>query len=122
MGKYQYGSRMVQAPPRPWEIHPIWRGIGCLMIIIIPILSYAGAVLFVDANQKNGWLRLPPEFTRAVVLPFVGVVPHLLSYVVTTIILMLIGFAALMIIYSILYRAVGPSQYSPIDSPPVRRR
>jgi hypothetical protein len=26
--------------PFPWRVHPIWRGIGCLLLIILPFVAY----------------------------------------------------------------------------------
>lgn len=26
--------------PFPWRVHPIWRGIGCFLMILIPVISY----------------------------------------------------------------------------------
>ncbi len=30
---------------RRWEIHPIWRGIGCALILLIPIMAWFTARL-----------------------------------------------------------------------------
>lgn len=26
--------------PFPWRVHPIWRGIGCMLLIVIPIIAF----------------------------------------------------------------------------------
>lgn len=26
--------------PFPWRVHPIWRGIGCLLLLILPVVAY----------------------------------------------------------------------------------
>lgn len=45
--------------PFPWRVHPIWRGIGFLLLILIPIISYGLAELLLD------WFTLRnPNFTR----------------------------------------------------------
>jgi hypothetical protein len=31
--------------PFPWTVHPIWRGIGCLLMILLPIIAYGLAEL-----------------------------------------------------------------------------
>ena len=32
MGRYGKLSRQVETRNRPWAVHPIWQGIGCLML------------------------------------------------------------------------------------------
>lgn len=121
MAKYsKYNPRDRMAEPR-WKIHPIWRGIGCLLIIMIPIMAYAGAVLLVDANNQQGWLPVPMILRQVVSLPFIGSVPYLGARLLTSGVLMIIGFAVLMILYSMLYKIIGPPQYGPLDAPPQGR-
>jgi hypothetical protein len=120
MSKYTIYSRRPPPKPRPWKIHPIWRGIGCLMLIIIPILAYAGGVLLVEANSKQGWVPVPGEFMRSVNLPAIGVVRHLVATLFVTLLLTFIGFGGLMILYALIYRLVGPPSLGPLDAPPVR--
>lgn len=49
-------GRRRASGPFPWRVHPIWRGIGCLLLILIPIISYGLAELllaWLDANNPN---------------------------------------------------------------------
>lgn len=120
MGKYnKFESR--QAKPRPWEIHPVWRGIGCIMMLIIPVLSYAGAVLLYDQNRTAHWVKIPRELVQSISIPFVGSVPHLFANLIGAVLLMLIGYAIFMVFYALIFRIIGPPRYGPIDSPPLRR-
>jgi len=126
MSKYGFYSRLAPPKPRPWKIHPVWRGIGCLIMLLFPLLSYAGAVLLVDANFKQHWVPVPAEFFASYKLPYVGVVPHLLGILVVTILLMFVSFAGLMVLYAVLYRLIGPPTLGPLDVPvertPQKRR
>jgi hypothetical protein len=106
--------------PRPWRVHPIWRGIGCILIILIPFMSYLGAILLVRANQANHWVKIPAELMKTIKLPFVGSAPHLFATLAGTLVLMAVGFGVLMILYAALYRVSGPSMHSPLDAPPER--
>jgi hypothetical protein len=121
MGKYRAYTRPAQKP-RPWKVHPIWRGIGCLMILIIPAMSYAGGVLLVEQNMKYRWIPMPAELTKSMVLPLVGRVSHFYATLMATVVLMLIGFAIIVTIYALIYNMVGPSRLGPMDAPPERRR
>ena len=45
----------------------------------------------------------------------------LLAYLLVTVVLSLIGFGVFTALYSLIYSLFGPSQYGPLDSPPLRR-
>jgi len=107
---------------RPWKVHPIWRGIGCIMIVIVPILSYIGAVLLVEMNIEQSWVPSPAVLMQGVTIPIFDVtVPHLYANLVASGVLILISYAGLMVLYALVYSIVGPSKLGPLDAEPVRR-
>ena len=113
--------RSMEAKPQTWAVHPVWRGIGCLMMIVIPIISYAGAVLLVQGNSRQGWVRVTYELSQAVEVPFLGSIPYLYANLLVTLVLMLVGFALLNAVYALLRKATAPP--GPIyEVGPVRRR
>jgi hypothetical protein len=132
MGRYSVTQRTEE---RPWEIHPIWRGIGCFMILIIILLGYTLAKEAVDYNQRTQKLVLPDVVYKAVQIPYLNYIPALkkndvvnkflaqvkYGYLFFGLVFMFIGFGAFSLVYSALYRASGPSRYIPVDSPEVRR-
>lgn len=123
MGKY---SRQTKMPERPYEIHPIWRGIGCLLIVIGPFVAFAAAHMVVDLNVANHWVAIPREMNNTVVVPTFLQIPidpieHFYADLLVAVILLLLGFGVIMVIYAIMYSAVGPRR-SPLDAPPVRSR
>ena len=120
MGRHRSYTRQV-VKERPWDVHPIWRGIGCVLIILIPIMAYAGAVLLIRQNNINNWVSLPPELNMTYVIAYLGFKINF-SEVSATILLMFIGFGALVILYSFMYSLIGPSRYGPLDSPPIKRK
>jgi hypothetical protein len=120
MGRYR--SYTQQKPKeRPWDVHPIWRGIGCILIILIPIMAYAGAVLLVRENIINKWILLPPELADSFVIPYINTQVYFAD-IAATFILMFVGFGIFVIIYSFLYSLLGPPRYGPLDAPPVKRQ
>ncbi len=119
MGRYDRYTQKQEEQPE--GIHPIWRGIGCIMLILMPVMAYAGAVELVNANFANGWVPMPAEFAKAVDIPFLGTVRYLYAYIAMGLILLMIGYGILTILYSILYSAIGPPKYGPTDAPPPRR-
>lgn len=122
----KYGGRVV-VKPRPWQIHPIWRGIGCLMLILIPLLSLAGAQLLIDNGVLASVLGsfgfpIPADWMQELFAIPAGDVTY--SVTITTLILagllMFVSFALLMVFYTIMYSAMGPARYGPLDAPPER--
>jgi hypothetical protein len=116
---------------RPWEIHPVWRGIGCVLILIIPIMAWYAASLFL---QSNIHLPLPAEMVRPITIKY-SQVPQIDQYIsgfnhytishniavgqfLFAIFFMFIGFGILSLVYAVLLRAAGPSRYGPFDIPP----
>jgi hypothetical protein len=133
MGKYT----KFQRPPRErvYRAHPVWRGIGCLLIVIIPLISYAGAAILVDYGVGHGW-PFPPEFVgyirfpdwvwNAPVLPFLAApIAHYRSLwaVLTVFLLLLVLLSGIFsTLYAVLYRFMGPSRYNPLDAPPSKHK
>jgi len=121
MGKY--GRLAGQAPPPspPWKIHPVWRGIGCFLILIGPVMAYIVADMLVAMTMSEGWYPLPRDLTRPYQIPLIEItVPHLFANLMATALLLLLGFALIMILYTIIFSVAGPGRYTPLDSPPVR--
>ena len=116
---------------RPWKVHPVWRGIGCILLLIIPIMSWYATTLFLQSNTK---VVLPPELTRVVVIPATHVteidkvifqvnhyfdrVHFVFGQIFFTVIFSIIGFGILAFLYAILFRIAGPPRYGPFDVPP----
>jgi len=114
MGKFSKYDSPVKMKSKPYKIHPIWQGIGCLLLILIPIMSYAGGVLFVGANLRNKWVPMPPELYGP------PSSPGMYGYLAVAVILSLFGFIVFVIFSSILYRFIGPKKT--MDAPPPTKR
>jgi hypothetical protein len=114
MGKFSQYEVTVRKPKAPWRIHPIWRGIGCLMMIIISGISYAGSVILVDANLKNSWLPFPREFYGPPGNPL------LYAQIGVTVLLSILGYLIFVIFYTLIYRLIGPPPLGPTDAPPIK--
>jgi len=103
-------------------IHPAWRGIGCIFMVLIPILAYAAAVTLVRENLKQRWVELPSEMLGFFSLPSLGRVYY--ADIAVALGLLFIIFALFTVAYALVYRLVGPSYYGPTDAlpPPKRKR
>jgi hypothetical protein len=101
MGRFQQYQRDVK--DEKVGVHPVWRGIGFLLMGLVGVMSYAGASLLVDANKTRQWIIVPEEIRGGV-----SWAPDLYAELVVAFFLMLIGFGVLTIVYSIIYRATRP--------------
>ncbi len=63
----KHGSYQVEDPGRKEkkQEHPIWRGIGCVMIIVVPLFSFFAASLLIDSRQHFPWMIIPQEIIVA---------------------------------------------------------
>lgn len=112
MGKYiSYYSQKDK--PRHRGVHPVWRGIGFLLIFIIPVLSYAAALVTLEENAKRAWVAIPQELISPVVEPM------LYAKIFLTVIFMFILYGIITFISFVLYSAFGPPLYGLLDAPPV---
>ncbi len=120
MGKYK--THQTAPPPRPYDIHPIWRGIGCLLVLIGPPVAFAAAHLLVDENLRQGWYPLPRDLMRTFVVPGINYpLAHFYASLVVAAVLLFLGLGLLMLLYTIVYSVAGPGR-NPLDAPPVRER
>jgi len=92
------------------------------MIVLVPILSYIGAVILVEMNIVESWVPSPAVLLKTSTIPIVDVpVPHLYANLVATGVFILISYAGLMVLYALVYSIVGPAKLGPLDAEPVRR-
>jgi hypothetical protein len=91
--------------------HPIWMGIGFLLLIIIPGISWAASLILIDYDLKTGMYPITPNMIAP------GADPLLYVKIFSTVAISLLLFVLLYVIYFLIYRFVGPKRYSPLDAP-----
>jgi hypothetical protein len=106
MGKYSASFRLLTQKPRLWEVHPVWSGIGCLLLILLPILSFAAARLLVQENARQQMVYIPPYMWYGFTLPPIGRV--YLVDIALAILLLVVIFGLLTMLYSLVYRMFAP--------------
>jgi len=120
MGRYTH--RPGEVKERPYEIHPIWRGIGCILLIIGPFMAFSAAHILVNLDMEYEWLAVPREMRGAVTIDVLGLtIEHLYADLLVMVLLLLLGFGFLMVLYAIIYGMAGPRRFGPMDSPPIRQ-
>lgn len=132
MGKYSSYARRSQIP-RNRGVHPVMRGIGCLMIVIVPILAYGASVLLVNYGASHGW-PIPPDWLGtptfppllerisgvAFVLSILRGQTNLIANLVFTVAITIVIGGLMAMLYGYIYEIFGPPRYGPTDVPPPR--
>lgn len=87
--------------PFPWRVHPIWRGIGCLMLIILPLIAYGLTDVVINFAQANS-PALAQSLERNP-----SIVEHPYFRIVFTAVLSLVLYLVFSIVSSIIYSLAG---------------
>lgn len=64
MGKnseYTSSSHRPSSRDLQKRMHPIWRGVGFALMILIPIMAYAAMKVFLEQNGIHNWFPLPTD-------------------------------------------------------------
>ena len=132
MGRHTSFQRERERAQRG-QVHPVMRGIGCVLLVLIPIISYGTAVYLVNYGARSGW-PIPPDwlgtpeiypFLRRfaglnVILNFLQAQTNLTANLIFAIALTVLLFGILSILYGVIFKMFGPAQYGPTDVPPPR--
>jgi len=130
MTKYSVASTRGRTQ-RPEQTHAVWRGIGCLLMIIVPVISWFLAAETVRWGVEHRW-PLPYQLMGYPVMPDIlwkvpGLVPglvfiqdqqNLYATIAIAVAFVVIAGGLISYFYSLIYRIAGPSRYGPLDSPP----
>ena len=134
MTKYAGDLQKKEAAQRK-ALHPIWYGIGCLMSILTPIISWAAASVLLDYGISQKWKYVMamggnvhfPDFVSKI--PVINVAANYLSRIpffeglfLFFVLFLLIFSGTFALLNASLYRMFGPPRYTDIDAPPPPRR
>ena len=127
MSRYMRASqRSRDKEPTP----PIWRGIGCLLALIVPLMSWILAYWTVEWARTSGWplpyqmmgyVTTPPAMWSVPGLPpilaFIERQPHIYMTLLVTIAYVLALSGLMSVVYSFVYKIIGPPHLGPYDGP-----
>ncbi len=113
MGRDNIYSSKPDLTAREKSIHPIWRGVGFGLVVILPIISYIAALLLIQANRTEHWFTIPVDLYSK------GSDPYFTIKLVLTLIIFALFSIVFTTIFMLLYSIFGPSRYGPTDVPPV---
>jgi len=127
MGKYAKYQRKSE---KKREMNPIWRGIGCILIVIVPVISYALMVIFspviIATNlvplDLLGKAKFPEWALKAPVLGditfFIGGINDLWFKLIAFFVFLLLLTTIFSLIYTSILQVIGPPRYTDKDAPP----
>ena len=134
MGKYTSSSRK-RIKPRSEGPHAIWRGIGCIMMLIIPAISIAAGIQTVNYGLEQKWSfpfqlmgnpKLPEFFYKSSGLLYLfgqlTRITNLYAFAAVSFLYIVVIGGVISMIYAFVYNMVGPSRYGPTDAPPPKIR
>ncbi|MFQ5616608.1 MAG: hypothetical protein ACE5GO_09155 [Anaerolineales bacterium] len=104
-----------------WEIHPVWRGIGCMFFFLIPVIGFMSAVLLVQEGIPQQWIPLTPDLANRVTWPVFGTFPLYYTLEITAAVAFIL-YAFFVVLYAAIYRVIGPPKYGPQDAPPIKKK
>lgn len=129
MAKYDYFQQSRK--PAKKEMHPIWRGIGCVTMILVPVISWAAAMVFLDYGLSHKWpflyqlsgtVRLSDFIYRIaffnVIANYISSIDYLRAKLIFFVIAIMLFSSIFAMLYAVLYKIFGPPRYSELDAPP----
>jgi hypothetical protein len=131
MAKYQTYQKHKELPRN--EVHPVWRGIGCLIIIITPIISWAAAEVLLGIGKAQKWpflyelgdyIRFPEYVYKIpvvlVVANYISGFAYLKALLLFFVLLLILFSGVFAVLNAMLYRMIGPPRYTALDAPAPR--
>jgi hypothetical protein len=133
MGKYSSSTTLKKSSiSKPKQPNEVLRGIGCMMMVVIPAISIIAAHESVKYALDQKWRIIPYQLLGNPRMPDIA---HKLSGLYTlfkpitkienfyadalvSLIYMVIISGLISVIYAVIYNIVGPSRYGPTDAPP----
>jgi hypothetical protein len=98
------------------QINPIWRGVGCILIIALSVGGYFFADWAFYQNDTHNWVSLPDYIINVSFLPWLP--SGLLLKLGVAIVFMVIAYGVMSLLFAILF-PVQPGEY---DAPPLKRK
>jgi len=127
MGKYAKYQRKSEKKP---GMNPIWRGIGCILIVIVPVISYAMMVIFSPViiatnlvpSELLGHVKFPAWVLKSPILSdvtfFIGGINDLWFKLIAFFVILLLLTAIFSLLYTMVFQLIGPPRYTDKDAPP----
>jgi uncharacterized membrane protein len=115
-------------------MNPIWRGIGCILLVILPLIGYGLTVLLIPILLETGYVpfelqgrvNFPLWFYRLPVLSgmanFIRGINNLYLGIIVFIVVLVLLTGISSLIYVAILQIIGPPRYSELDAPPSKHK
>ncbi len=122
MGRSNYTFRDTNVGKQSKGINPVWRGIGFLILVALTVGAFWLASTLLEMHWRQPFEWVPVSLPRNFVVKFHPALPavsgKLLLQLGTALIIDLLGYALMVVAYSI----INPIRPGKTDAPPPRRR
>lgn len=121
-------------PKPPKVLNPIWRGIGCILLVVVPLIAFGLMLLLVPSlkatgkvpYQLIGYVHFPDWAYKVIIISsiarFIGGLNDLWLSIITFFVIVLILTTVASLLYSWIYSLVGPARYTALDAPPSKHQ
>jgi hypothetical protein len=129
MGKYTDRRKEVRVD-KDHTKNFAWKGIGCVLMIAIPVLSIAAAMVTLSFPSARNiipyGLQGPPtlpDFLFAtdglrIIFNPIAQIQDLWAIIVVSLAYMVVLGSLISLVYAIIFRTINPRTYGPFDAPP----
>lgn len=115
-----FSNKGVQRKVVERVTHPIWRGIGCILFILVPLMSFSAAHLFIESNLDI--IGIPYALRNTVNTFIFGYVHFFNAKLLLGVIVTIALFAIIFMLYSFMYNVSGGNKRGPMDVAPSRHK
>lgn len=106
---------------RDQEPHPVWRGIGIAMLVLVPLISFSLSDLVIQWMKRERGFDIPDPLAQWTWdIPGYGVVHDAMAVVLFALVVMLVVFGIFTIINAFAYRATSDQNLRRFESRPRR--
>ncbi|MBI4771271.1 MAG: hypothetical protein HY784_12900 [Chloroflexi bacterium] len=109
MGKYAPRESTLKAK----TVNPIWRGVGCLILVLLTVGGYWLAGYLIGLNLVPLPTDIDIHLGKSLTVP-----GRLVLQVMATAFLDILAYGVMVVVWAI----INPPKKSPLDAPPVRPR
>ncbi len=116
MGRDSWRFRMQEeARLKKKRVNPIWRGVGCIVMVAVTLGGYFFSGWFLGANAQAGWIQIPAEVIRPAFAPWLP--SGLIVKLIVAFLFMMLSYGIVTTIYAIVF----PIKLGETDAPPLKR-
>lgn len=121
----EYNATQKNSVKEMQKIHPVWRGVGFALMVLVPIMAYATMKIFMEQNDINGWIPITNDMLAKQGDLLFRFFPDPLLYV------KLIAFIACLVVYFAVFTFLSflvtgmlgatPQKADPYYVPPIKK-